>query len=314
MNEIETEESSRFWDWASPPDAKNPNAEAQETMAAAGQEPKTTTTTPAVADGTTAAATTQTVVEAPQVAKEETAKPKSKPQAQASAEGEGPSRHRLKGDEEIPEEAELIEMTQATLTRRLNRHSKAELRAQFGTDNVEEIKSQLAEYKKLKEERETAEKEKLSEAEKLKAELETERKLRMDADRRVQETHRRIAVRQQTGRVTKIASEYVGEKHIKRIIPEFAEYLDKTYNDEQMGTLSDKEIGKWWKNFVKENPEYGAVAPTKKPLDNGPDDRGMNPEAAGKTLAPVNYSPKGPNAMSKGQAIAAAAKEGIRWT
>lgn len=223
-------------------------------------------------------------------------------------------------DDDIPEEAELLELSSSALKKRLSRHTSKELKEKFGTADFGEIKKRLdraAELEAAEEERTRAA---MTERERLESDLKKERQLRADAERRATRVHEERIIEKEEGRIGRIASKYIDEDpDVQEIVyKRFSKHLRSDYTDEQLKALTDKDIQKWFKKYADEHPKHartgGGEEPRKVPLNNGPKTENRPPpeNKSGQNLA-QNYSPKGPNPMSRQEAKANAAKEGYTW-
>src|SRR5580700_2962800 len=54
-----------------------------------------------------------------------------------------PKRHRLGVEDDIPDDADLLELPRRALDSRLARHTKSQLQQRFGTSDFDEIKGKL---------------------------------------------------------------------------------------------------------------------------------------------------------------------------
>lgn len=242
---------------------------------------------------------------------------------------------RLQGDsDEIPEEAELFELSASALKKRLSRHTAKELKAAFGTSDLGDIKKRLdkaALLEKADEERARAE---MTEKQKLEADLKASRQREADANRRALRVQEDRIVEKEENRITKIAEKYVDTDPdvVEVIFKRLGKFLRSEFTDEQLKKLPDAKIEKWFKEYATEHPKHarehkggddtaaaasGASdkpAPKKVPLNNGAQtgDRPGKGDVSG-TAQTTNFSPSKGTPMTPQQARAAAAKEGYRW-
>src|SRR5260370_36360512 len=73
----------------------------------------------------------ETKVSPPAKAKEEIAKPEK--------EDPGPKAKQIGEEDDIPEDADLLQLSKKALNARLLRHTKKELRERFGTDDLDDV-------------------------------------------------------------------------------------------------------------------------------------------------------------------------------
>ncbi len=98
----------------------------------------------------------------------------------------------LKPDDEIPEDAELLELSPRALSARLERATKKELKEHFGTDKIPDIKARLARLDELESEKEAARAAQLTELEKLKEENAKDKAARVKAEADLAEERERV--------------------------------------------------------------------------------------------------------------------------
>lgn len=204
-------------------------------------------------------------------------------------------------DDEIPEDDTLISMSKQALGKRLDRHTKKELRERFGTDDVEKIKADLAELKTLREERENKRRAELSENERLKEDLAKEKKAREEAEARAQRTVDAQTFAEYDRDATSTLSELVAPKHVKRALRELKEHI-LTLDDADL-KKPKKVFEQWAKEFVKENPEFAKPSPEepkKIKLSTGADPNAKR-EKGDAQLAHKTAKPGQANSMSKAE-------------
>ena len=286
--------------------------ETQGTSGAAGTPPITQTPPPAAGAG--AGGTQQ------QKPKEEQTPPKTEPK-----------RHRLEVDGDIPDDAELLELSKTALKGRLSRHTTAELKKRFGTDDVDSIKKDLDELKTLREEKEENRKKALSELEREKEERVKETARADAAEAKAREASSLRVYDKENRRVEKIAAKYIDEDYTDRELYKFADYLLKTYSEKELGKLRgagfEAEAEKFFKGRVEKKPklakdyettreaairqELKDEAAGKKPkvkVTNGGDTSGRGtPPKTEETSEPKTFAPGKKNSMSDKEA-----REGLK--
>jgi hypothetical protein len=251
---------------------------------------------------------------------------KPEPKGEVKTEGGGTSklkRAQISIEDEIPEDAELLELSKTALTSRLKRHTARELRERFGTDDTNEIKLKLERLATLEAEEETRKREAMSEKERLEADLRTAQTEKEDLNRRLRMMENERVVQHEDVRITKIAHKYIdGDEDTTEVVfRRFASYLKAEHGDQLKDpnfNVPDKEIDKWFRKYAEDHPKHAReqkAAPEKRPLNNGADTR-ETPSAENKSGTQVggkNFSPSGPNAMSSAQARDEAHKQGYNW-
>ena len=164
-----------------------------------------------------------------------------------------PTRKLLGADEDdIPNDADLIEMSPRSLKSRLERFTKKALRDRFGTDSFDEIQTrldQLEDYKKREEETKRAA---MSEAERMKTDLAAAEARATKAEERAVAVHEARIVDKQDTRVTSIMSKFFDADYIEDEMPRLARFLLKC-DDKQLRRAST--IEKWCQERVEKKPK-----------------------------------------------------------
>ncbi len=253
--------------------------------------------------------------EKPVEAKPEAKKTETAAKTEGAAASTGLKKHTVQGDDEIPEDADLIELSASALKRRLDRHTKKELRDRFGTDDPDAIKKKLdklADYESKEEDRRKAQ---LSKEEKLQEERDNALRRAEEAEQRTQALHEDRIVEQEDGRLKDLATKHIKAKYWKHVARDLAEFLRDEYTEEQLANLKDKDIENWLtKTYLKENPEYAKEPTETKGLTNSPKEEDRPSPSQDQNNKNHNFSPRGPNAMSSRDARSEAKKLGISWT
>ncbi len=212
---------------------------------------------------------------------------------------------------DIPTDANLLKLTPAALTKRLDRYSKKQLSEHFGTDDVEKIKSDLAELATARQEREEARRAALSKEEKLKEDLEREKKRAEKAEA----DHKRVLDAQAFSEYDRSA-EVVLAKHVDPELVDVAVIKLKKHvlglDDDEL-LEPEKVFEQWAKDWTKKNPKYAraseAPPPPKKPLTTGADPH--RPEKAKVDLAQKTARPGQPNSMTRAEYAAYKRQHGL---
>lgn len=242
----------------------------------------------------------------------------------AQAVGEGPKRARLSPDGEIPDDADLLELSRSALDKRLARHSRKELQEHFGTSDVGEIKKKLDRLGELEKAEEERAKAAMTEIERTKAEMAAEQSKRQELERKVAVMQEKKVVKREEGKITQIVGKHadIADKGDRDyVFKQLARHLRKDFTEEQLQALSkdpakyEKTINRWAKEFVARKPKFAKEPPVKtEKLSNGVTETDP-PKADNK--ADMNdgksFAPGRPNSMTREQAKAAAKKLGISW-
>lgn len=177
-----------------------------------------------------------------------------KPQDKSAGEkGAAPKRATLGADDdELPEGAELLELSPTALTKRLNRHSKAQLRKAFGTDDADEIKKKLEKLAELE-----ASEEKRKQAEM--SEVERERDLRTKAEQRAQEAEQAAKrergqriVERYDGKLQRTAERLLDEDHVGAELDRFARHLRDSFDEKALRRMTPEQTSEELKKFLGE--------------------------------------------------------------
>jgi hypothetical protein len=228
-----------------------------------------------------------------------------------------PARHALKDDEDVPDTAELLEMSAKALNGRLARHTKKQLRDHFGTDDIAEIKAKIDRLQELESKEEERRRADLSEKEKLAEDLKKSNARADAAEQRHQAAISRQEIVESDVRIKEIAREHIDMGDYDYVSTKFAQYLVAECSDKDMGKMTDKVIDKWFQDFAKEKPKFAKATaasadvapPAKVMLDNGaspkrPDAAAVSGQAGAKTAKPGQ-----PNSMTKKEI----SDMGYRW-
>lgn len=166
------------------------------------------------------------------------------------------------GGAEIP--PERVSEIRAGERRKFNREH-------YGTEDEAEVarikkerEDRLAKAAELETKAEKDRLDKLSETERLKEELRIEReqraaeKTRLETERDT--TRDALETERQDVQLTGIGSKYIAPKFLKVAKVELGAHIE-TLTKAQLAAFDEKAIGKWFANYVKENPEFAPQAP-----------------------------------------------------
>lgn len=258
----------------------------------------------------------------PVVAKEPAAKEPKEPKESKEPKTGGEERKRvaLKGDDdELPDDADLFELTPRALKSRLTRHTKKEIKAIFGTDDVDEIMAKQKRLEALEQAEKKREEETLSATQKLEKERDTEKARADAAEIKARDMAEQRVFDKQENRLTRIADKFLDSDYIEDNLPKLAKWLKRNFTKVELKTLKDKDIQPFFENLIEKKPKLAKdydpekAKPKKVPADNSvknnerPAAKGSG-EGAEKTFAPGK-----PNSMSREEARAAMRKEGYSY-
>jgi hypothetical protein len=224
-------------------------------------------------------------------------------------------------DDEIPDDAELVELSPRALKSRISRATSKELKERFGTDKPEEIQAKLAKWADLETKEEERKRAALTEKERLEADLKSANERATQAERQAHMVAEDRVVERQDSRIGKLVGKFLDiedEDARDIILRKLAKYLNAEYTAEELKTLKDSKIEKWAEEYGKLHPKHAkdaAPPPEKKPLTNTGDTRNSPPPAGKSGTEPggKNFSPSAPGAMTPREARVEAAKSGLRW-
>jgi hypothetical protein len=185
--------------------------------------------------------------------------------------------------EDLPED-KPITLKKKNLDKRIataKRTAKKELLAEFGTDDIEEIKKKIKLADAAAEKEEKARQESLSKEEKLQEERDAAVRERDELKTRHRRFQREVELKGEEYRVEKIASRHVDPEFSEAAVGKFVAHLAKTFDlktkegRKKADAMSDADVDKFFSTLVKEKPKYGLApeerreARTKVPITNG---------------------------------------------
>lgn len=230
-----------------------------------------------------------------------------------------PTRKLLGDEDDIPDDADLIEMSPRKLKARLERHTKKQLRDRFGSDDPDAIKARLDKLAQFEEDQEKQRQAQLTETEKMKEQLAAAEKRAVDAEARVQKAHLQRVVEHEDRRAQRILAKYVDEDDVDDVVPKLARFVNGLTDAELANP--DKVIEDWAKDFIEKKPKFAkasikeerervakaeadkaakeaeaAKSKVKVPLSTGP--AGGKPGQQVDTGGPKTAAPGRPNSMT----------------
>jgi len=227
---------------------------------------------------------------------------------------------RLEAGDEIPEGAELLELSPRALTARLDRYTKKQLREKFGTEDFDDIKGKLDRLAKFEADEETRKRAEMTELEKHKADTARLRSERDEAKRSYKAMQEQHIVEKEDARISKIAGKYIDADYVEDTLPKLARHLQENFTEAQLEKLKDSDIEKFFEDLAKAKPklskDYDTAkaaekAPAKAPLTNGAKAPEKSPSTG--VEEQKSFKPGGQNSMSPQDARAAARRLGYSW-
>lgn len=248
------------------------------------------------------------------------------PQAASSATTEeGKKKFRLTDDDEdLPQGAELFEISAKALDSRLQRASQKEIKKLFdsmGVKDHDELQAKLAAAKAKEEEDEAKRLATLTNEQKLQEERDRYQRERDEWKTKFESAEEQKLIGEAHTRVADIAKKLLDSDYLEDELPRFGRYLAKTYSPEQIDALDDATIEKYFTDRIVEKPklgkDFGAAPPTppvllQRPLTTGPKEN-MRPTPKKIQVGQRSFSPRADNPMSREEAKAEARKLGFDY-
>jgi hypothetical protein len=205
----------------------------------------------------------------------------------------------ISDEDDIPEDADLLQLSKTALNKRLARHTKKELRERFGTDDFDKIKADLDELTTLRADNEKRRRAEMTELEKAKEDAAAAKAEKAEAEKKYQQAIDSQAFAEYDREAEGALSGAVAPKHMKRALRELKEHVASM--DEAELKNPKKVFSSWAKKFVEENPEFAVKAeePKKIPLNTG--SKPTKPEKGQPDLAHKTPTPGKVNSMTKSE-------------
>lgn len=256
--------------------------------------------------------------------------PPAPPPAVGAAPPQPPPPPPIIGDDgEIPEGADVVQMTKAALRSRNERASKKFLKDQFGTDDPAQIKSKLEALEKYEKEKEEQRRASLSREQQLEEDVRRANQKKEQWKNRYQGEVRTQAIRTSDAMIREVGGKHLKPKFLNTpVFQELGKHLVGKYSRKQLEQMEDAGqiqgvIDEWFKGYAEQNPELtvgyedrlrggAAPPPAQRPLSNGANVNDRPPPPAGSQQA-KSFAPSAQNAMSSQEARAEASKMGINW-
>lgn len=171
-------------------------------------------------------------------------------------------RIRLADDDDIPDDAEVLELSKAALEKRLARHTRRQLRDLFGTDDTTKIAKDLKELATLRAAAEEDRKAKLTKEQALQEERDQANARAEKAEQEAREMRDARDIGEVSGRYSELGKKFIAPKFFAKesvrdaLFGELASELHtKTGGDATK--ITPKMVEDFWRDYAKENPEFG---------------------------------------------------------
>jgi len=233
-----------------------------------------------------------------------------KPAETAGAAAGQPAEPRVIGDDDEPKPGERISLSSEALAKRIDRAKKALLKETIGTDDPTVLKSKLDALKKFEDEAEARRLAQLTKEQQLEERARAAEEKAELAEARAMEVEETRQVDQADGELRDALKDVIKPKLWRHARADLAEHLAKEHGD-KIDDMKDAEREKvvmdWATQYVKDNPEFAAVAPKveeKKaetvavPLKNGVGNAGKKPVVVPTALPGKTLKPGQPNSMT----------------
>jgi len=198
---------------------------------------------------------------------------KAEPEANNAAGVKPPSTSRLLRDEEDDDidEKELYSISGKSLRRRLGRYSASQLRANFGTDDIDVVKKKLARAEELEKGEEDRRREKLDAETRMKEDLDKAVKRADAAEERARVTADARIIDREDTRLYNLATDFFKGKYIRKaVFPDLRAHLRKNYSAKELVSLRDADLKNWFAEYAKENPELSRAGEEAQPAKEKP--------------------------------------------
>jgi hypothetical protein len=158
-------------------------------------------------------------------------------------------------DDEIPNDAELLEMSPRALKSRLDRFTKKQLKERFGVEDFDTIRTQLDELELYKREREEKRLAEMTELDRLKEQLAQAQEATRRSEAKALAMQEARVVEHEDRRVMAIAAKYLDEDYIDTELPRLARYIQGCSEEELRD--ADGTIEAWFRRRVEDKPKLG---------------------------------------------------------
>lgn len=168
--------------------------------------------------------------------------------------------HKIESDDDdLPEDAELFELSPRALQSRIARATKKELKERFGTDNVDEIKQKLERADELQAKEEERVRAEMSEKERLEADLAVERRRAEAAELRLQKVEDAREYETMYKKVSSVAGKYVDPEYQDQAIELLQRDMRSNWRnadfDDEKGAY--KRMDEFFKGLIERKPKLG---------------------------------------------------------
>lgn len=203
-----------------------------------------------------------------------------------------------------------IKLTPEQLNERLQRHTAAQLKKQFGIDDPEAIKALLKKAQEADAEAEKQRREKLDETTRLKEDLDKERAARTQKEKEVETLRKARVMDREERRLSNLAAKHIAAEYVDFAITKFAKSLRANLTPKQIAAMTPQQQEAWFIKFAKTNTAFrkgGKAAPvetpptTTQPVTNGTPGGVAPPPMPPGSAEPMTAKPGQKNTMSKAQ-------------
>lgn len=167
----------------------------------------------------------------------------------------------LKGDEDIPDDADLIEMSPRAFKSKLSRHTASELKKRFGTDDHEKILGDLKELETLRADKEKARQSQLTKEQQLEEKAQKAETRAQAAETRARQVEEARTYEKEDSRMSRLAAKFLDEDHVDVELTRFAKHLTDNFPRKDLERMKPKEIEaeatRYFEERVKAKPKIG---------------------------------------------------------
>lgn len=209
-------------------------------------------------------------------------------------------------------------MTQQQLNERLERNRRAFFKKNFGVETEDEVQQRLQHWQQLEAQDEQRQREAMTEQQRLQADLKKTQDDLAKTQQLLEREREQVVVQQQQSQIEKLANEYIHPDLVQDASFRLARELAKM-DPKQVDKMKETDLRRWFQELAKKSPSFAkpagtAPAPKRRPAGAPKPTPRAAPAPGAQGSAPTKtFKPGQPNSMTRQEAKAEAAKQGIRW-
>lgn len=176
-----------------------------------------------------------------------------------------PKQPRVLGDNDEPTAGELVTLSSDAFKKRIDRGTKKQLEAEFGTSDPAVLKAKLSRLTELEGQEEARTRASMTEQERLRADLDAANQRVEAAEARTRQVETDHLITQDENALRAVATEYVAPKYWRVVQADLATHLYDEYGETRLEAMTEQErdqaVKKFFTDYVKENPELARAKP-----------------------------------------------------